>query len=202
MENLDKFWQILVLYCLHKTPVTLEPACGILGKLAEAGQGWNSLTETALLELFIAQLREENKISHCLSSQNSDFYVFGFEKPIGCWSFFPRDHYCLLVCLICPENLTWKPSGWGAPKYGQREMWVAPHLQQESYNVFQHSWELSKSFCLLANFESGSGSWEGNIIWTFSEDIPGSLGLFNTARNIYCLSWLKMDKIFERNFLK
>ena len=70
------------IYSLHK-PLTLEPTGGILGKLAEAGEGWGFLPDSTLLDLCIARLREENKISHCLSSQNSDFYEFGFGKPIG-----------------------------------------------------------------------------------------------------------------------
>lgn len=53
-------------------------------------------------------------------------------------------------------------------------------------------------FFLVVTFGSGSGSREGSSFCPSLRMPLTSMRQFNAARNIYCLSWLKSDKMFER----
>ena len=55
MENLAKFWKILELHFLLKTPLALEPADGILGKLGRNQQKVRVLTEVSSLTCQLSQ---------------------------------------------------------------------------------------------------------------------------------------------------
>lgn len=74
----------------------------------------------------------------------------------------------------------------GHPKYSQTEMWVANLLAAGVLLVIAYS-QGELSVFLLAIFGNGSGYWEASIF-----------ELFNTVRNVYCLSQLNLDKIFAR----
>lgn len=68
-------------------------------------------------------------------------------------------------------------------------------------------WYKFPSICLSYSFfwficESSSGSWQSSILCTLFGETLAFMGFFKTTRNIYCLSWLKPDKILERTFLK
>lgn len=74
----------------------------------------------------------------------------------------------------------------GHPKYSQTEMWVANLLAAGVLLIIAYS-QGELSVFLLAIFGNGSGYWEASIF-----------ELFNTVRNVYCLSQLNLDKIFAR----
>ena len=85
----------------------------------------------------------------------------------------------------------------GASKYGQTEMWVE-HLWLGSI-VSPPGNCLGPSFFWLS---LGVALDLGRVLY-FAPSLRMplvSMGLFNTARNIYCLSQLKPGKIFEKIF--
>lgn len=86
---------------------------------------------------------------------------FDFGCPMVVNPFSPRNSYCLLV--LCSKILAWQMAGWGCPKFSQREMWVALHLQLRSHwrPISQENCPSHSLFWLPSGIVSGS--WEGNI---------------------------------------
>ena len=80
-------------------------------------------------------------------------------------------------------------------------MWVAPHLQLESYQLlpalrgivlsFSFFWLFLTVALDLGRVESFAPSLGTLLV---------SVVLFNNARNIYCLAWLIRDNMFKRIF--
>ena len=177
------------LHSLLETLLTLEPADGILGKPAEAKEGWEFLPASARSDLCSAPLRKVK------------FQVFpSFPKPepLVVDPFSPRNSRCLLVCLIlCPANLAWlsaclghtgcqfllvqaaQPSSWGPKNTAWQKCGL--HSVCSSYMAGQEmgctsfaarvllTAASSQRNCLGLSFfwtilGSGSGSWEGGIL--------------------------------------
>ena len=137
-------------------------------------------------------------------------------KPTG---FSPRGSCCLRICLIlCPENLTWPFPGWGTPtlvcesssihRLGapklrlHRNTGGAPFAVKVLLTVATSQGNgLSLSFlrfCLGVALDP-----ERVIAFASSLGmLLVSMGLFSTVRNIYCLSWLKHEKIYIFLILK
>lgn len=139
-------------------------------------------------------LREEGEISLCPFL--SKFRLAGKKHWLSTFCL-PGTAIFILCFILCPENSSWQPSVWGSSKYGQSEMWVAIHLQLVSY------WLLSalKGIVLSLSYfwlSLGVVLVLGTVVYfvpsLWMPLVP--MGLFNIARNIYCLSWLKPDKIF------
>lgn len=129
----EKPWQILgdiraTLSTLNSLALELDDR--ILGKLAEASEGWEFLPESAPPDLYSAQSRDSKVKFHVVPHWLSILFS-------------PRDSYCLLACLILwqlglafcqpgtgrllvlafADNLTIRL---GAQTYGQTEVWSAP----------------------------------------------------------------------------
>lgn len=106
--------------------------------------------------------------------------AFGYPLVINHFS--PRDNTAFFSRL-----LSWE--------LGLDRLWVAPHL------CFKSSWlllALSGIVFLLGISGSRPISWEGSISSNFKNPSDVHESVQYSARDIYCLSWLKLYKISER----
>lgn len=120
-----------------------------------------------------------------------------FQDALVIDPFSPKDNYCLLTCLIlCSDNWAWQPSGWGPSKDSQTEIEVALHLWLVPYRLLPAFKGSGSLFQLSLGVVLDLGR---EVSFAPSLGMPLAFNrLFNTARNIYCLSWPKPDKIFKR----
>lgn len=60
-------------------------------------------------------------------------YGFDFGYPLVDNPFSSQEKTIAFCLLLCPQNLTWKPLGWGSPKYVCTEIWVVSPMWLGSY---------------------------------------------------------------------
>ena len=140
-----------------------------------------------------AKSRKEGKISHCPFLSKS--------RPIGYWSFLSQEQL-LPSCISC--FVSWE-LGLATIRLGDPKNMTRKKCKLDSICCWGPTFASSQGNCL-----SPSSFWLylgvvldlGKII-SFAPSLGAPLGsilLFNTVRNTYCLSWLKPGKIFERIF--
>ena len=137
-----------------------------------------------------------------IRSLNCDLWIC-FHLPTGCLSFLSQwwllppylSHFVSWELDLATVRLE------GPLKYGRTEMWVALHLWLGSYQVLP---PLKGIIYACFSFVSFRAALDLGRVVSF---VPSlwmpfvSMGLLHPARNIYCLSQLKRDKIFKRSFL-
>lgn len=184
----------------------------VLGRLAEAATGRGFPAEPAILELCSAQWREEGRFQVVPSCSKPDSWGLGLGVPISGQSFlspgqlFPSCSSCFVSRDFGPGFLP----AWdmhltgsytrrqlshqaGAPRWGQTEMWVVPHLRSESCQLLPDLRGTKSSF-LWTIFGRGCGSGESSTLCICCGNTFCVQGLFQ-----YCQEYLLfiLDEIWQ-----